>query len=66
MPNASLKHSPGRALKVAVLADTLPPAGFSGVGNSHLGLYQALRAAGVDARIIGETGGPPDTVEILL
>jgi selenide,water dikinase len=26
----------------------------------------ALQAAGVDARVIGETGGPPDTVEILL
>lgn len=39
-----------RRLKVAVLADTLPPAGFSGVGNSHLGLYQALKAAGFSVR----------------
>lgn len=38
-----------RPLRVAVLADTFPPRGRSGVGNSHYHLIAALRAEGLEA-----------------
>jgi glycosyltransferase involved in cell wall biosynthesis len=37
-----------RPLRVAVLADSFPPRGHSGVGNSHHHLIGALREAGLD------------------
>ena len=61
------RKQPSRSYRVAVVSDTLPPAGNSGIGNSHHHLILALRARGcrVRAFTFQDAGSRPGEADLV-